>query len=198
VAFPHSVLNSTLFLAMSPHASKLPFDVAAQYRGDSNGDLSAVWKIMQQRGWLIEATLPKAKHQLLDTGFRYEARKTHRPNVCSPFAVTWFTLDDNEKFDAGAKTRFVRGEFRLVQARPEAARCAAGHRLCRLTLDQQPDRRSYGSIGITASAGSLRLNSSTNGTPMTKRVPLDRTPCNFGGTRAWLCCPRCSRRVGVL
>jgi hypothetical protein len=55
-----------------------------------------------------------------------------------------------------------------------------------------------GSIGITASAGSLRLNFSTSGTPVTQHVPLDRTPCHFGGTRVWLCCPRCSRRVGVL
>ena len=55
-----------------------------------------------------------------------------------------------------------------------------------------------GSIGITASAGSLRLNFSSNGTPVTQYVHLDRTPCHFGGTRAWLCCPRCSRRVGVL
>jgi hypothetical protein len=113
VAFPYSVLNSPLFLALSPHALKLMFDVAAQYRGDNNGDLSAAWKIMQRRGWRSEATLHKAKHELLDAGFLYEARKGHRPNVCSLFALTWFTLDDNEKFDSGAKARFVRGEFRF-------------------------------------------------------------------------------------
>lgn len=31
-----------------------------------------------------------------------------------------------------------------------------------------------------------------------ENVPLDRTPCNFGGERLWFLCPRCSRRVAVL
>lgn len=113
VALPYSVLNSPLFLALSPHALKLLLDVAAQYRGDNNGDLSAAWKLMQPRGWRSEATLHKAKHELLATGFLFEARKGYRPNVCSLFALTWFVLDDSEKFDAGAKARFTRGEYRL-------------------------------------------------------------------------------------
>jgi hypothetical protein len=113
VALPYSVLNSPLFLALSPHAVKLLLDVAAQYRGDNNGDLSAAWKLMQPRGWRSEATLHKAKHELLEAGFLYEARTGHRPNVCSLFALTWFALDDNDKFDAGAKARFTRGEFRF-------------------------------------------------------------------------------------
>jgi hypothetical protein len=107
------VLNSPQFVVLSPHAVKLLLDVAAQYRGDNNGDLSAAWKLMQPRGWRSQATLHKAKHELLEAGFLFEARKGHRPNVCSLFAVTWFTLDDNAKFDAGAKARFTRSEFRF-------------------------------------------------------------------------------------
>jgi len=30
------------------------------------------------------------------------------------------------------------------------------------------------------------------------RVPLEWTPCNFGGERPWFCCPRCDDRVGKL
>jgi hypothetical protein len=44
----------------------------------------------------------------------------------------------------------------------------------------------------------LRLNFSSNGVPTTQHVPLERTGCHYGGTRAWMGCPRCSRRVGVL
>src|SRR5262249_45354867 len=29
-------------------------------------------------------------------------------------------------------------------------------------------------------------------------IPLDWTPCHFGGTRPWLRCPRCARRQAVL
>lgn len=113
VALPYSVLNSPLFTALSPHALKLLIDVAAQYRGDNNGDLSTAWKLMQPRGWRSEATLHKVKRELLDAGFLYETRKGRRPNVCSLFALTWRTLDDSDKFDPGAKAGFTPSEFRF-------------------------------------------------------------------------------------
>lgn len=31
-----------------------------------------------------------------------------------------------------------------------------------------------------------------------QRIPLDSTPCNYGGGRQWFRCPRCSKRVAVL
>lgn len=55
-----------------------------------------------------------------------------------------------------------------------------------------------GSIGVTVFADSLRLNYSSDGTPVRERVQIDRTGCNYGGTRPWLRCPRCHRRVAVL
>lgn len=113
VALPYSVLNSPLFMTLSSHALKLMLDLAAQYRGNNNGDLSAAWKLMQPRGWRSEATLHKAKRELLDAGFLYEARKGRRPNVCSLFALTWFAFDDSDKFDPGAKAGFMRNEFRF-------------------------------------------------------------------------------------
>jgi hypothetical protein len=113
VALPYSVLNSPLFIALSPYAVKLLIDVAAQYRGDNNGDLCTAWKLMKPRGWRSEATLHKAKRELLAAGFLYESRKGRRPNVCSLFALTWPLFDDNDKFDYGAKAGFTRNEFRF-------------------------------------------------------------------------------------
>jgi hypothetical protein len=86
--------------------------LAQQYRGDNNGDLSAAWKLMKPRGWRSEETLHRAKHELLAGGFLFETRKGHRPNVCSLFAITWRTLDDATKFDAGATARFRLGDYR--------------------------------------------------------------------------------------
>lgn len=31
-----------------------------------------------------------------------------------------------------------------------------------------------------------------------QEVEIDRTPCNYGGTRPWFLCPKCGRRVSVL
>ena len=113
VAVPYSVLNSPLFIALSPHSVKLLIDVAAQFRGDNNGDLSLAWKLMKPRGWRSEATLHKAKRELLAGGFLYETRKGQRPNLCSLFALTWHQLDASDKFDPGAKAGFTRGEYRF-------------------------------------------------------------------------------------
>jgi hypothetical protein len=101
------------FVALSPHAVKLLIDVAAQYRGDNNGDLSLAWKLMKPRGWRSEATLHKVKRELLEAGFLYETRKGQRPNLCSLFALTWHPLDASDKFDPGAKAGFTRGEYRF-------------------------------------------------------------------------------------
>lgn len=55
------------------------------------------------------------------------------------------------------------------------------------------------SIGVTTSTDSIRLIYSTrDGEQVDETVYLDRTPCNYGGTRPWFWCPRCGRRVGVL
>jgi hypothetical protein len=47
LAIPHAVLESDAYRTLSAHAVKLLFDLAAQYRGKNNGDLSATWRIMQ-------------------------------------------------------------------------------------------------------------------------------------------------------
>jgi hypothetical protein len=55
-----------------------------------------------------------------------------------------------------------------------------------------------GSIGINSTQFCMVLSYSHNGVPISERVEIDRTPCTFGGTRPWLRCPRCARRVAVL
>ena len=54
------------------------------------------------------------------------------------------------------------------------------------------------SIGFSVADHHVTLSYSINDVPARQHVPLDRTACNFGGTRPWFHCPRCSRRVAVL
>ena len=99
VAFPATVLHSTAFKELSAHALKLLMDIASQYRGNNNGDLTAAWKIMKARGWKSEETLNRAKKDLLASGLVCETRKGRRPNVCSLYALTSFALDPDPKHD---------------------------------------------------------------------------------------------------
>ena len=53
-------------------------------------------------------------------------------------------------------------------------------------------------IGLRAADGTLTLAYSLNDKPTHQWVPLERTPCHYGGSRPWFNCPRCRRRVAVL
>jgi hypothetical protein len=55
-----------------------------------------------------------------------------------------------------------------------------------------------GSISVFGGGHELRLNFSSDSTPVAQLVPVVHTACNYGGSRPWLLCPRCSRRVAVL
>ncbi len=111
VSVPLSVLRSRAYIEASPYARMLLFDLLEQYRGNNNGDLCAAWKLMRPRGWRSEATLNKAKRELLELGLIVETRKGARPNKASLYAVTWYALDDcGGKLDISPRA-FPRGAY---------------------------------------------------------------------------------------
>lgn len=118
IGVPHCVLNGAAYLSLNAHARMLLWDLAAQYRGDNNGDLCAAWKLMHLRGWRSEETLSKAKRVLLEVGLIVETRKGARPNKCSLFALTWYALDDCKgKLDISPQS-FPRGAYKLKDRQP--------------------------------------------------------------------------------
>lgn len=118
VAIPFAVLNGAAFIGLSAKARMLLFDLAAQYRGNNNGDLCMAFKLMKPRGWKSEETLGKAKLELLESGLIVETRKGARPNKCSLFALTWYALDDCDgKLDISARS-FPRGAYKLKDRPP--------------------------------------------------------------------------------
>jgi hypothetical protein len=118
IAVPFPVLNGLAYLNLNAHARMLLWDLAAQYRGNNNGDLCAAWKLMKPRGWKSEATLDKCKRALVEAGLIVETRKGARPNKCSLFALTWYALDEcNGKLDISARS-FSRGAYKLKDRPP--------------------------------------------------------------------------------
>ncbi len=95
LSLPHNVLDHDSFRTLSPRATKLLIDIAAQYRGCNNGDLCAPLSVMRKRGWKSNDQLFKARKELLDRGLILTSRQGGL-NKCSLFALTWFQIDDSK------------------------------------------------------------------------------------------------------
>lgn len=72
---------------------KLLVDVASQFNGKNNGDLTAAWSVMRDRGWKSPGTLHKALRALLNAGLIQETRSGGR-HRCTLYAVTWRGIDE--------------------------------------------------------------------------------------------------------
>lgn len=99
LGLPAAMLNCPKYRQLSASSVKLLVDIGSQYNGKNNGDLSAAWKVMQPKGWRSEATLNRAKKELLATGFIAETRKGGRHNLCSLYGITWQPLNNHIKLD---------------------------------------------------------------------------------------------------
>lgn len=90
---PHACLNHKNYLALSSFAVKLLIDLYANYNGHNNGDFCCTWSMMKKRGWKSEATLNKARKELLYYGWIICSRHGGR-NRASLYAVTFQSIDD--------------------------------------------------------------------------------------------------------
>ena len=104
VMFPWDVLNHETFRTLSPKATKLVVDIAAQYRGSNNGDLSATLSLMRDRGWNSSDQLDKAKKELVAKDVIRVVRQGGL-NKCNLYALTWFPIDECKgKLDIASTT----------------------------------------------------------------------------------------------
>jgi hypothetical protein len=78
----------------------------------------------------------------------------------------------------------------------------------RFSLNWSRGADPVGNIGVEIGSGDppdilwlvykARDGGSDQWSVMRKTVPIEWQPCNYGGARPWLHCPRCNRRVAVL
>lgn len=104
LSLPHVVLDSIAYKNLSSSAVKLIIDLAAQYRGKNNGDLSAAWVLMKKRGWRSKSTLYRAIKVAEEAGFILRTRQGGI-NKCNLFAITWQSVDEcGGKLDVNPST----------------------------------------------------------------------------------------------
>jgi hypothetical protein len=121
-AVPWIVLDSQAYVGLSASAKALLIDIARQYNGRNNGDLSVTLKLMKGRGWKSSDTLNRAKRELIDSGLLFETRKGGFPNKCSLYGITWWKLDPSQKYDIDQRAfpygQWKGNEVKLVPLRP--------------------------------------------------------------------------------
>jgi len=94
--------DSDVCKTLSFPATRLLVDLAMQFNGGNNGDMSMGWEAMKKKGWRSKETLNRAKRELLDKGL-IELTRQGGLGRCNLFAVTWLAIDDcNGKLDVGA------------------------------------------------------------------------------------------------
>ena len=92
VLVPLTVLDSPAYAALGWPARALLYEMASQYTGSNNGDLTAAHALHKARGW-ARNSLPRATTELEASGFIVRTRQGGR-NTCNLYAVTWQPIDE--------------------------------------------------------------------------------------------------------
>jgi hypothetical protein len=97
VAFPHTVIKTQDYIGLSYKSKVLLMDLALQYYGSNNGDLTVAFAVLRNRGWKRQATISEAVKELLDADLIIRTREGQFRNPhsrCALYAITWQPIDD--------------------------------------------------------------------------------------------------------
>lgn len=104
----HAILDHPDYIALSGSAAKLLWDVARQYNGHNNGDLTAAMSVMAARGWQ-KKTLARALAELLERDWLRRTRHPRLKRQAALYALSWLPVNEcGGKLDAGADKEPVR------------------------------------------------------------------------------------------
>lgn len=97
VGIPFCVLESNDYIGLSYKSKALLIDLALQYNGKNNGDLTAAFAILKKRGWVREATIFTAVKELMVANLIIRTRegKFQNPHSrCALYAITWQPINE--------------------------------------------------------------------------------------------------------
>jgi hypothetical protein len=86
--------SSDAWGALSGNCVKFIVELARQYKGKNNGDLSAPWSKMRRRGFRSKSTLYEAGREAVAAGFAIVTRVGGRHRVCTLYGITWKPIDE--------------------------------------------------------------------------------------------------------
>lgn len=96
-ALPRIVWHSPDYCALPGRAVKLLMDLACQYNGRNNGDLTVAYSVLRERGWSSKGTLSAAVDDLLEADLirlSRPGRFTNPGAQTSLYELTWLPRDE--------------------------------------------------------------------------------------------------------
>lgn len=95
IGIPYNVAATRQFCNLKPLELKLLVELAFQYNGSNNGNLTAAHASLKERGWTSSGSLHKALKGLLSKGWvmvtRQGWKRRGRPTL---LALTWEGIDE--------------------------------------------------------------------------------------------------------
>lgn len=93
VMLTKDLLSHEDYINLSHIAKVLLVDVLRQFKGGNNGDFCITLKVMRAYGWTSNASLTKAKNELIEAELLVLTRQGGR-NQCSLYGVTFYPIDE--------------------------------------------------------------------------------------------------------
>jgi hypothetical protein len=115
IQIPHYILKSDAFGELSGNAVKLLLELAKEFKGHNNGDMSCAFSVLKRRGWRSSGTLAGAKHELLTKGWIICTRNGGS-HCCALYALTWWPLGECPgKFTMFKAERCARNDWQKTE-----------------------------------------------------------------------------------
>jgi len=114
ILIPHPILKSVAYTNLGGWARTLLIELILQHNGKNNGDLSAPYSLMKQRGFNSSGTLSKAGKELQKNGLIQITKLPRKTGTTFEMtklvALTWLPIDEctdnfgNYKLEVSATT----------------------------------------------------------------------------------------------
>lgn len=116
-------------------------ELASQYNGRNNGDLSATYTDLHARGWSSNDVLQRALKGLEAASWIIRTRQGGRHQGCNLYAISWWPIDHCDgKHDCNAEIK-PSHRWKNAIGRPESGQRKAGIRTANPLEIRNPDSK---------------------------------------------------------
>ena len=103
IALPHELIDHENFHCLSHRAVRMLITLYGQFKGSNNGDFTAAYSVLRNKGWNSNDQIYKALKELQETGWLIKTRQGYRPSTASLYAVSFLPINSCDgKLDVNA------------------------------------------------------------------------------------------------